>query len=564
MNILGSGLKGWLQDETDEDELEKQIKSNYKPLRKDLTLTAAEAEDPGVTVCTETGEVMLDDPESPQAEIWLNFKAWSTHAFQDSEDMMQKFLGTARLIVEGDKVPCLEFCEYLQDSLWPSHFEGLLFRMITGSAAETGMTLEHCKWLDIEKRRQARKEKAREKAQTEATFRTNNQIAQKMVLVKFKAMLKQTHGSYLRAWRVALSPHDSMVLQKAQFFKACSEMGWSGDVRKLWKSLGKGGRDETVGSHICIDDWDPKTAEILAHFRAWISINFPKGSAEAFNHLDRCNKKSVHLDEFLVVLQESGFSKPAKTLFHGLDKRGTKTLVAEDLLFLDRWRPPGFLLATPNQGAVDLFKAMLLSRYRSYLLSWRKILDTDNSNRCDWTEFQIACNKHLQFTGDMPGAWRALDKDLVGYITLAQIDAHSAETLRSFKEWSTKEFGSVRSAFQVFDTNASGDISIKEFQHACRMYDFDGKSAMIFRALDVERNYSLSIEEVAFLDDWQSEDMVTSHLEDGAGMGFMPQVTPRKAQTLKIEPPVNIKVASNSSNARRRAYTCMPTPERVW
>lgn len=203
-------------------------------------------------------------------------------------------------------------------------------------------------------------------------------------------------------------------------------------------------------------------------------------------------------------------------------------------------------------------------------------MDTDNSNRCDWQEFQVACNKHILFTGDVPGAWRALDKDLVGFITLAQIDPMSAESLKNFKEWAAREFGSVRSAFNVFDANRNLCVSSMEFKKACRMYDYDGNAGTIFRALDVERNYALNIDDVVFLDDWELEPEAQHLEQDVAAVsakdksvkpGYLKEAPQLKGAacdptSLNIEPPEKVSSA-RVKNVRRRAYTNMPTPDRV-
>lgn len=563
---MSAGLKGWLKHDDDSE-----------PARRGSEHATVVVEDlgdvePEVIVCVNTGEVTVEDPESSQALLWQNFKLWCTSTFHDSEDMMQKLLFSKRLVTADDRVACDEFCDNLEEYFWSGGNERLLFKMHCPD--EQGMALKNLKWLDLEKRRQLRKERARQKSKAEAEFRTKNQLATKMVLVKFKRTLKQTYGSYIRAWRKALSPNDSMQLRRMQFFLACSEMGWASDVRRLWKAFGKGSASKEDAAFISIDELDPKSAETLAHFRLWITENFGTASV-AFAELDRHNKKSVTREEFVNVLAELGFLRPAKTLFHDLNKSGTKTLVVDDILFLDRWTPPAFLLAVPNQSALDIFKALILSKFRSYLKAWRRILDTDNSNKCDWQEFQVACSKHLLFTKDVPGAWRALDKDLRGFITLAQIDPMSAESLQSFREWATREFGSVKSAFRVFDVNSNGTVSTNEFKGACRIYNYTGNAGAIFRALDVERSYAISIEEVAFLDEWDVEAMwldasATLSIHTRKCTGEPQQDDPEDEAAPKDDTPAEgsqdytPSEAARPSNPRRRAYTNVPMPERVW
>lgn len=74
------------------------------------------------------------------------------------------------------------------------------------------------------------------------------------------------------------------------------------------------------------------------------------------------------------------------------------------------------------------------------------------------------------------------------------------------KKWADDQFGGVRSAFSVFDDDGSNEVTYKEFRQACKIYGFYGDVLLLFRALDAESNGSLSMSEVAFLDDWEMPD----------------------------------------------------------
>lgn len=165
--------------------------------------------------------------------------------------------------------------------------------------------------------------------------------------------------------------------------------------------------------------------------------------------------------------------------------------------------------------AADEFRDLLLKTYKNFLQAWRHFLDSDGSNRCSWVEFSTCCRK-LNWNGDVCGAWRALDEDLSGYISLAEIDADASNTLGNFKAWADEEFGSVKSAFSVFDNDGSNEVTFREFRKACRTYGFpesvDIKS--VFEALDVAKNHKLSSEEVMFLDDWDFPDEPKEDEED--------------------------------------------------
>ncbi|CAJ1326964.1 unnamed protein product, partial [Effrenium voratum] len=167
----------------------------------------------------------------------------------------------------------------------------------------------------------------------------------------------------------------------------------------------------------------------------------------------------------------------------------------------EKWKLPEFLVAQPNPEAKEEVKKRLLQVYKTYLKAWRQALDEDNSNRCTWPEFQAACRK-VSFTGDVPGAWRSLDTDLAGSITLQEIDKDSSAVLATFKKWADDNFGGIRSAFVVFDADGSNSVTLREWRHACRIYGFNQGASSLFKQFDTENNGSLALEQVAFLDDW--------------------------------------------------------------
>lgn len=136
--------------------------------------------------------------------------------------------------------------------------------------------------------------------------------------------------------------------------------------------------------------------------------------------------------------------------------------------------------------------------------SQRQLLDRDGSNRCNWHEFLFAC-KACGFHGDIPGAWRALDADLIGYITLKELDEDSYNTLMEFRTWALDEFGSAKGAFTVFDRDGSNTLTFQEFRAACKIYGYEGHAKGLFSALDVTAEGTLSLKEVAFLDDWRED-----------------------------------------------------------
>jgi len=254
--------------------------------------------------------------------------------------------------------------------------------------------------------------------------------------------LKRKYGNYVRAWRRALS-NGSLLLQKHELFKGCNKIGWRGDVRLLWTAL-----DRDENGSIAIEELDSKGAELLAHFHKCIMEHFGSASL-AFRSFDRQNMKKLRLEDFEAGLRQCGFKLPVKPIYQGLDFEGHKFVTEQDFQILENWKPPAFLSVAANPSAADEFRKRLLEEHGNYLKGWRHCLDTDQSNRCAWREYVTACKK-LKFNGDYAGAWRVLDQDVSGYITLGELDAEANDTLLEFRRWTYEEFGNVASAFNAF------------------------------------------------------------------------------------------------------------------
>ncbi|CAE7342819.1 unnamed protein product [Symbiodinium sp. KB8] len=286
-----------------------------------------------------------------------------------------------------------------------------------------------------------------------------------------------------------------MILRRSEVFKACAQLGWPGNVRLLFSAF-----DKDNSGYVSIEELDARAAELLAHFHDFVVSKFGSATA-AFHAFDKYNQKKLKQHEFISQVKNHGFQHPAKLLFHGLDHKEMKAVMLEDMLFLDRWKPPAFLTRTANPQAMEEFKALLVRNYKNFLKAWRHCLDQDSSNRCNYDEFDAACQK-LKFKGDVAGAWRALDEDLSGYITLQEIDPASSSALANFRRWCDEEFGSVRSAFSVFDNSGDNEVNYREWRRSLRFYGFEGDASTLFYALDVERSGTLALQEVEFLDEW--------------------------------------------------------------
>jgi len=106
------------------------------------------------------------------------------------------------------------------------------------------------------------------------------------------------------------------------------------------------------------------------------------------------------------------------------------------------------------------------------------------------------------------GAFRHLDKEMAGAITMKQYDLSSAELLESFKEWADENFGSVKEAFKSMVPDGIGLLSFSELRKATRKLKWMGDVRLLYDCLncggpkDSTGRSSLSLKDVSWLDCW--------------------------------------------------------------
>ncbi|CAK0899480.1 unnamed protein product [Prorocentrum cordatum] len=432
----GSTIRAWLRH----FDLNNDLKISHNEFVRGLKKLDYHGDPSAVFIALDVDhsqELSLQEIDEAGATVWQNFRAWCVERFSSTEEMLERLRDgpqqsrtlmkrgaltssspRASAIQKGKHAPAatldlVTFTANLKLLGYGQGFENIVFQALVGGGGDGDsavLGLEHLKWFEIEKRRQRRKEQARKKAALTNALRKSTWKGGRACLNDFKAFLKRTHGNYIRGWRMALSPTDSMVVSKGDVFKACTHMGWQGDVRLLYKTL-----DKDDSGYVSMEELDPYEAQVLAHFHIFVGETFGN-AASAFQAFDKSKLKKLRYREFVTAARSYGFKMPSmKLLFNGLDKRNAKAIVQEDLLFLDKWKCPPFLHVPPNQQAAEEVKMLFLKHYKTFVKAWRMLLDADSSNRCTYSEWEQGCKK-IGFQGDTPGAWRALDRNFSGYI----------------------------------------------------------------------------------------------------------------------------------------------------
>jgi len=337
--------------------------------------------------------------------------------------------------------------------------------------------------------------------------------------------LRQAYGSCARAWRRGLDPHSKFTVDKMQLRHFCRCQELRVNVHALWLAL------DTDSDGIVGFQDVAKGAVALAAFRAWCKRNH--GSCAAVWDLPEMvrvrgmpqtnrrqiggkltSTKKVLVELFVETLQALGWSgteeKEAEAeIWSALDFFNAGFISQADLRWLDSWEPPLWLAAEPSEAAWKEVKDLLLEKYGLPLNAWR-LLDADGQNEVCWSEFIVGCKK-VKFKGDIGAAWRFIDDDASGFISMKEFSPEHYELLMSFKEWASGLYGSVGNAFKNFDKDGSGSLTYGELRRACQKGKWGGDVKFLFDCLgmgSVQENASkrvMTADQISFLDSWPGE-----------------------------------------------------------
>lgn len=344
---------------------------------------------------------------------------------------------------------------------------------------------------------------------------------QQQALQLFSAHLRESWGHEVRALRRVLDPEGKFYVTQATLRHYCRKVRLSLRARDLWRALDRDG-----DGRVALEEFAVRPAVVLAQFQQWARASCGSCAAvwdsqEAIVARRRksasgwMSDKKMLFGPFTETLRALGWPKAEdagarSTLLSSLDAYGCSLIVREDLEWLDRWKYPEWLCAEPDPEAWAEIRGSLLRIYHHPLRAWRALLDKDSSNQISWLEFREACKK-INFDGNIGGAWRQLDTDLSGTISMREYDPPSAELLESFKAWSEMAFGSVALCFKALDEDCSGFVTLPEFRRACTKMRWEGDVRLLFDCLDVDGKKtdkatgkrSISLEDLVFLDSWQ-------------------------------------------------------------
>lgn len=350
----------------------------------------------------------------------------------------------------------------------------------------------------------------------------------------FTQELRERYGCELRAWRRGLDPGAKFALKPSELRRYCRKMNSKVDVNNLQRHI-----ESNCEGTLLLEELCPLPAACLARFRHW-AIETCGSVVGLWDREEVMCARMTHTrngswasDKKMLrgalgsVLRDMGWGEftdvdSRNNVLQALDLHGCGFVSREDFEWLEKWIPPEWVWAVPNMDSCNQLKSLLLEKYGHPLAAWRQVLDVDDSNTISWAEFKSACTT-VGFKGDIAGAWRAMDVDVSGSISMWEYDVESADLLTSFKAWVDQNFGSVRLAFKAIDRDGSNSVSLPELRRLCNELRWDGDVHEIFKCLDKGTNRDsngnaigkrqLTIGDLLFLDRWKVEIATKEELE---------------------------------------------------
>jgi hypothetical protein len=323
-------------------------------------------------------------------------------------------------------------------------------------------------------------------------------------LLRFHTWASQKFGGLVGLWRI-LDVNHNMRVSQDQFLVGLRDLGYAGDPKGLFKDLN---RDQT--GTLLFYHFAPEAALAVSQFLHWARVNH--GSLADLAIASVVDKRSfITKEQFIQHCSKAGFANnfALDLAFELIDKDGDHSVNGPELALLDKWEFPEWLTAKPNAKAAETCTQKLIHHFHGNALSAWRYLNRTGSMRLPWNDFRHACRKLLseEDCSTLPSAWRALDDDLSGWLSLREFDRTTYDELTHFVSWIVETYGSFSSAFPKLQAgNTEIQISQTEFRKVFKPSGLgDTVLSKIYIGLDVDRTDSISHQEIRFLNCWKVE-----------------------------------------------------------
>eukprot|EP00931_Biecheleriopsis_adriatica_P102796 TRINITY_DN77725_c0_g1_i1.p1 TRINITY_DN77725_c0_g1~~TRINITY_DN77725_c0_g1_i1.p1 ORF type:complete len:1764 (-),score=486.63 TRINITY_DN77725_c0_g1_i1:84-5375(-) len=281
-------------------------------------------------------------------------------------------------------------------------------------------------------------------------------------LTELRSKMIEKHGNMLLAWVKGLDRRGTGCVSKADFQRACSDVGFEGNASKLWRKL----KPEPGRNFLALRDFDTK---------AYLALS--RGDFRMLSEPDEKAKTSGE-DEEGGLLSMSFEERQSCGFFHKIRRAWDASKRAEFAKACQLANTPERLIDT-----LEEFEQLCIRKYGTIIQAWRQCLDRDHNGRLTFNEFCEALRR-LGYAGDLKALWEEYGGRDLGCLTLKDLDPEADELVNSFLDLLKERYGHVDIAWtKGFGKDPHDSIDEGELVKACEVMGYPHSAKKLFKCL---------------------------------------------------------------------------------
>jgi len=279
------------------------------------------------------------------------------------------------------------------------------------------------------------------------------------MISELRQKLSEKYGNLLLAWLKGMDTNGTGKVGVEQFCKACEEVGFSGDPKKLFNLL----QPDATRTSLTLVDFDTKA--YLAFSRGdFRMISEPEGGSSS-----SAAKRELSFEE----RQTAGFSFQVQQAFQ----------VAHRAEFAKACRLDDPHRAKSIQGRAEEFEELCRRKFGTLIGAWRQCLDFDGNGRLTFNEWCKAL-RVLGYNGDLKALWKKYDSEQKGYIALKDLSPEEDAVVKDLLQLLGDTFGHIDDAWKLgFKKDPLGAITEQVLTEACKKLNYPHDPQKLFRCL---------------------------------------------------------------------------------
>jgi len=274
-------------------------------------------------------------------------------------------------------------------------------------------------------------------------------------VLELRQKLTDEYGNMLTAWLKCIDAKGVGRVNKAEFAKGCSKVGFSGDAEKLFRAM----QPFPWQKFLTLQDFDVKAYKALL-----------RGDFRMLSEAENPNKGKNPLELDFHQRQEAGHFYQIRKSWEAA-KRAEFAKGCREQVF-------DFVIDTPEE-----FEDLCVRRYGTMIGAWRNCMDFDANGKITFNEFCKAL-RMLGYAGNFKTLWSNYDKEGKGHIALRDLDMEADDMVNNFLNLLSDKYGTLDNAWKFgFGKDPHDSITVQELTEACGVLGYEHDPAKLFKFL---------------------------------------------------------------------------------